>query len=163
MNSPAPAPPPVPGTCTACAEPLLATAYSLIGIRYRRGGSSPDYGFDCSGFTRYVYQSNFDIALPTSAPAQFQVGVPVDRAELQAGDLVFFRHRWRGWHVGMYVGMDSFIHAPNVRRTITITPLSDPYFKATYAGARRIPLADIAPGPAPHRRHKLSKVAAPSG
>ena len=47
-------PPPIAGTCEACAEPLLATAYSLIGIRYRRGGSSPDYGFDCSGFTRYV-------------------------------------------------------------------------------------------------------------
>lgn len=134
-------PPPVPGTCARCAAPLLSTAYSLIGTPYRRGGSSPSYGFDCSGFTRYVYQNSLELQLPSSAPAQFQVGVPVAKSELIPGDLVFFRHRVRGWHVGMYVGDDSFIHAPNRRRTVSISPLSAPYWSTTYVGARRIPVA----------------------
>ena len=138
-----PPPPPVPGTCLTCTKPLLATAYSLIGTPYRWGGRSPENGFDCSGFVRYVYQSNFSLALPTSAPAQFHIGVPVEKSELLPGDLVFFHHRRRGWHVGMYVGGGSFIHAPNRRKTVMVTPLSDPYFSVTYVGARRIPLADL--------------------
>ena len=140
-------PPPVPGTCARCAAPLLSTAYSLIGTPYRRGGSSPSYGFDCSGFTRYVYQSSLELQLPSSAPAQFLVGVPIAKSELIPGDLVFFRHRVRGWHVGMYVGDDSFIHAPNHRRTVSVSPLTDPYWSATYVGARRIPLAGLSSTP----------------
>lgn len=135
--------PPIPGTCVQCTKPLLATAYSLIGTPYRWGGHSPDYGFDCSGFVRYVYQSNYSMALPTSAPAQFHIGVPVEKSELMPGDLVFFHHRRRGWHVGMYVGGGSFIHAPNRRKRVMVTPLSDPYFSVTYVGARRIPLAEL--------------------
>lgn len=148
LNIPSyPPPPPIPGTCLDCSKHLLATAYSLIGTRYRRGGTSPSYGFDCSGFVRYVYQSNFALSLPSSAPAQFHYGVPVEKSELMPGDLVFFNHRRRGWHVGMYVGGGSFIHAPNRRKTVMVTPLSDPYFSVTYVGARRIPLADLeAPG-----------------
>lgn len=132
-------PPPIPGTCFNCSDPLLATAYSLLGVRYRLGGSSPEYGFDCSGFTRYTYQMSLNVPLPSSAPAQFQVGVPVDKNELVPGDLVFFRPRKRGWHVGMYVGDDSFIHAPNRRRTVSVSPLNDPYWRNAYVGARRIP------------------------
>ncbi len=132
-------PPPIPGTCFNCSDPLLTTAYSLLGVRYRLGGSSPEYGFDCSGFTRYTYQTSLNVPLPSSAPAQFQVGVPVDKHELVPGDLVFFRPRKRGWHVGMYVGDDSFIHAPNRRRTVSVSPLNDPYWRKAYVGARRIP------------------------
>jgi cell wall-associated NlpC family hydrolase len=139
---PAPEPPRAPDQCVPCANRLLTTAYALLGVRYRRGGSSPDYGFDCSGFVKYVYQSNFPVSLPTSAPLQFQIGVPLLRGELEPGDLVFFRHRRRGWHVGMYVGDGLFIHAPNRRRTVSITPLDSPYFRTTYAGARRIPLSE---------------------
>ena len=136
---PAP-PPPIPGTCFYCSDPLLATAYSLLGVRYRFGGSSPEYGFDCSGFTMYTYRTSLNVPLPSSAPAKFQVGVPVDKSELVPGDLVFFRPRKHGWHVGMYVGDDSFIHAPNRRRTVSVTPLSDPYWRSAYVGARRIPV-----------------------
>ena len=135
-------PPPVAGTCESCGVPLVATAYSLVGIRYRRGGGSPEYGFDCSGLTRYIYQTNFDVTLPTSAPGQFQTGVALARSELRPGDLVFFRHRWRGWHVGIYIGGDSFIHAPNPRRKVSVSSLNDPYWRTTYVGARRIPLSD---------------------
>ncbi|HEY3444014.1 MAG TPA: C40 family peptidase [Paludibaculum sp.] len=132
-------PPPIPGTCFACADPLLATAYSLLGVRYRFGGSSPEYGFDCSGFTMYTYKTSLNVPLPSSAPAQFQVGVPVSKEELVPGDLVFFRPRRFGWHVGMYVGDGAFIHAPNRRRTVSVTPLNDPYWQKAFVGARRIP------------------------
>lgn len=136
-------PPPISGTCFACSDPLLATAYSLLGVRYRSGGTSPETGFDCSGFTRYTYQTSLNVPLPSSAPAQFQIGVPVSKDELVPGDLVFFRPRKRGWHVGMYVGGDSFIHAPNRRRTVSVSPLNDPYWRKAFVGARRIPAAPV--------------------
>jgi len=138
-------PPPVPGSCLQCAQPLLATAYSLIGTRYRLGGNSPQTGFDCSGFTRYVYQTNFDLEMPPSAPMQFRVGTPIAKDELQPGDLVFFRPRGRGWHVGMYVGDNSFIHAPNHRKRVSVSPLNDAYWTKAYVGARRLPLAYVPP------------------
>jgi hypothetical protein len=132
-------PPPIAGTCFQCSDPLLTTAYSLLGVRYRFGGSSPESGFDCSGFTMYTYRTSLNVPLHPSAPAQFKVGVPVGKDELVPGDLVFFRPRKRGWHVGMYVGGDSFIHAPNRRRTVSVSPLSDPYWRSAYVVARLIP------------------------
>lgn len=133
-----PPPPDLPSNCRLCETRLLASAYELIGTRYRLGGTRPETGFDCSGFVRYLYEQNFSLALPPTAPLQFQVGFRVERWELEPGDLVFFRTR-RGWHVGMYVGNDAFIHAPNRRKTVRISPLfSDPYWRRTYIGARRI-------------------------
>jgi len=131
--------------CSSCTAPLISTAYSLRGIRYRLGGTTPETGFDCSGFTKYVYQTAASYPLPSSAPLQykFEAGVPVSKSELQPGDLVFFRTR-RGWHVGMFVGDDSFIHAPNRRRTVSVSPLNDAYWRNAFIGARRIPLPDQA-------------------
>lgn len=133
-----------PAQCFGCADRLLVTAYSLLGTPYVYGGYSPERGFDCSGFVKYVYQTNFPVSLPSSAPLQYQVGVPLSRDELEPGDLVFFRHRSRGWHVGMYVGDGSFVHAPRRRKTVTVAPLDSPYFRNTYVGARRIPLTEPA-------------------
>lgn len=133
-----PPPPDLPKNCTLCETQLLSTAYSLIGTRYRLGGTRPETGFDCSGFVKYVYQMNFPVQLPPSAPMQYNVGMKVTRDELEPGDLVFFRTR-RGWHVGMYVGDDSFIHAPNRRKTVSVSPLfSDAYWRRAFVGARRI-------------------------
>ncbi|MCX7605332.1 MAG: C40 family peptidase [Bryobacteraceae bacterium] len=135
-----PPPPDLPSPCRLCETRLLATAYELIGTRYRLGGTRPETGFDCSGFVRYLYEQNFSLALPPSAPLQYQVGFRVEPWELEPGDLVFFRTR-RGWHVGMYVGNDAFIHAPNRRKTVRISPLfSDPYWRRAFVGARRIPV-----------------------
>lgn len=135
-----PPPPDLPSGCRVCETRLLASAYELIGTRYRLGGTRPETGFDCSGFVRYLYEQNFSLALPPSAPLQFQVGYRVEKWELEPGDLVFFRTR-RGWHVGMYVGNDAFIHAPNRRKTVRVSPLfSDPYWRRAYVGARRIPV-----------------------
>jgi hypothetical protein len=134
--------PPLPGNCRVCETWLLATAYQQIGVRYRLGGTRPETGFDCSGLMRYLFERNFSIVLPQTAPQQFQYGLRVEKWELEPGDLVFFRTR-RGWHVGMYVGEDSFIHAPNRRKTVRVSSLfSDPYWRRAYVGARRVPLPE---------------------
>jgi cell wall-associated NlpC family hydrolase len=133
-----PPPPDLPRNCPLCETQLLSTAYSLIGTRYRLGGTKPETGFDCSGFVKYVYKMNFPVDLPPSAPMQYKVGQKVGKDELQPGDLVFFRTR-RGWHVGMYVGDDSFIHAPNRRKTVSVSPLfSDAYWRRAFVGAKRV-------------------------
>lgn len=140
-----PPPPGLPKNCQLCETQLLSTAYSLIGTRYRLGGTKPETGFDCSGFVKYVYQMNFPVELPPSAPMQYKVGMKVGKEELEPGDLVFFRTR-RGWHVGMYVGDDSFIHAPNRRRTVSVSPLfSDAYWRRAFVGARRIEVPRMDP------------------
>ncbi len=134
--------PPLPDNCRVCETWLLATAYKQIGIRYRLGGTRPETGFDCSGLMKYLYETNFSVTLPPTAPQQYQFGLRVEKWELEPGDLVFFRTR-RGWHVGMYVGDDSFIHAPNRRKTVRVSPLfADPYWRRAFVGARRIPLPE---------------------
>ncbi|MEJ5370124.1 MAG: C40 family peptidase [Bryobacteraceae bacterium] len=136
--------PPVHGNCRVCETMLLASAYEQIGVRYRLGGASPQTGFDCSGLMRYLFERNFGISLPPTAPQQYQTGLRVEKWELEPGDLVFFRTR-RGWHVGLYVGHDSFLHAPNRRKTVRVSPLfSDPYWRRSFVGARRIPLPEPA-------------------
>ena len=127
---------PLPVADPAGAGGVLAEAFSLIGVPYRRGGSTPDTGFDCSGFVRYVYRSA-GVDLPRSAVTQFAIGQDTGREDLQTGDLVFFRSR-RGWHVGIYSGAGNFIHAPNSRDRVKVTPLDEPYYARAYLGARRI-------------------------
>jgi cell wall-associated NlpC family hydrolase len=134
--------PPLPGNCRMCETSLLASAYQQIGIRYRLGGTRPETGFDCSGLMKYLFETNFQITLPPTAPQQYQFGLRVEKWELEPGDLVFFRTR-RGWHVGMYVGNDAFVHAPNRRKTVRVSPLfADPYWRRAFVGARRIPLPE---------------------
>ena len=134
--------PPVQGNCRVCETMLLASAYEQNGVRYRRGGVSPETGFDCSGLMRYLFERNFQISLPPTAPQQFQTGLRVEKWELEPGDLVFFRTR-RGWHVGLYVGNDAFLHAPNRRKTVRVSPLfADDYWRRAFVGARRIALPE---------------------
>ena len=133
------------GPCPNCVEHALATAHSLIGLRYRRGGSDPKVGFDCSGLVQYVFASSCLLHLPRSATDQFAVGQEVAREDLQRGDLVFFRSN-QGWHVGIYSGDDHFIHSPNRNDSIRVSTLETPYWKRFYKGARRLSAA-IQPPP----------------
>jgi len=116
---------------------LVETAEAFIGLPYQWGGSSPEQGFDCSGLTMAVYQYN-GLNLPRSSKEQFMHGIPVERRELEKGDLVFFsiRDGVKVSHVGLYSGDDRFIHAPGKGKTIRVDSLSDHYFAARYAGAR---------------------------
>ena len=108
---------------------VVAYAKHFIGIRYRYGGTSPATGFDCSGFTRFVY-AHFGIALPHYSGAQFALGRRVSR--LRPGDLVFFDGLG---HVGLYVGGGRFIHAPHTGARVSIDTLAH---HGSYDGARRV-------------------------
>ncbi len=133
--------------CVACSEQALVRAHSLVGLRYRRGGTSVETGFDCSGFVRHVFEKSCQLEIPRSASAQYQVGMDVGRDELLRGDLVFFRGR-RGWHVGIYTGDGNFIHSPNRRDSVKVSSLDSPYYRRTYLGARRLTHDIIGPLPA---------------
>ena len=125
------------GLCLDCAEQALSTAFAFTGLRYRKGGSDPNVGFDCSGFVRHVFANSCSLPLPRSAREQFAMGQEVARDELQRGDLVFFGSR-QGWHVGIYTGDDKFIHSPNRKDSIRVSALETPFWKRTYKGARRL-------------------------
>lgn len=108
---------------------IVSYAKNFIGVPYVWGGSSPS-GFDCSGFVQYVYR-HFGVSLPRTTYSQVAVGRSVARADLMPGDLVFFRS---AGHVGIYVGNETYIHAPQSGRTISIDSMAG---RSLYA-ARRI-------------------------
>lgn len=120
-------------------QEIILQAMSLIGVRYKWGGNSPETGLDCSGFIRYVFQKSVNIALPRSASAMSRIGLRVDKDELQPGDLVFFNTLRRQFsHVGLYLGNNKFIHAPSTGKNITIANMDQKYWATRYNGARRM-------------------------
>jgi peptidoglycan DL-endopeptidase CwlO len=119
------APPPTHGGVVGIAEHYLGTPYVW-------GGASPA-GFDCSGFTMYVY-AQVGVSLPHNAAAQYGYGSPVSRSALAPGDLVFFDGLG---HVGIYVGGNQFIHAPHTGDVVKISSLTG-WYASTYYGARRL-------------------------
>ena len=127
------------------ADDVLMQAMGLIGTPYRFGGTTPQRGFDCSGFTSYVFRESLGLELPRTANDQFAAaGRPVDKAALSAGDLVFFRQgRGRIDHVGIYVGEGRFIHSPSRGGRVRIDALAAPHWTRSFQGAKRI--LDAAP------------------
>jgi cell wall-associated NlpC family hydrolase len=120
-------------------QQLIEDALQLVGIRYRRGGSSTETGFDCSGFVGYVFREGLGLALPRTSREISRTGEPVDKNELEPGDLVFFntmRHAFS--HVGIYLGDNQFVHAPRSGRAVRVEDLRDRYWAKRYNGARRI-------------------------
>lgn len=117
---------------------LADFAMTLRDIRYRRAGHDPATGFDCSGFTHYVYRQTYGLDLPYDAPSQFLHGEKVAREELKVGDLVFFGVRSRITHVGIYVGEGRFIHSPSPGKRVRVDELANGYWIKRYAGARRV-------------------------
>ncbi len=125
------------------AQEIIINALSLTGVKYKYGGISPDTGFDCSGFVRYVFQQAANLTLPHGARAISQLGQVVAQENLQPGDLVFFKTvRSTFSHVGIYIGNNRFIHSPSKGETISVTSLDDHYWSKRYSGARRIDLSD---------------------
>lgn len=111
-----------------------------IGTKYVSGGISTN-GFDCSGFTMYVFDK-IGINLPHQSGSQYQMGTSVSRDEMRPGDLVFFNTSGKGVsHVGIYVGDGQFAHA-STTRGVTISSLSDSYYVNRYVGAKRIMSTD---------------------
>ena len=111
-------------------------AYDYLGVPYVWGGTSPE-GFDCSGFTQYVYKQ-LGIKLNRTAAQQLKNGYEV--TNLQTGDLVFFKNTYAtsaaASHVGIYIGNNQFIHAAN--GGVKITSLDHEYYAPRYIGARRV-------------------------
>ncbi|AIQ38712.1 C40 family peptidase [Paenibacillus sp. FSL R7-0297] len=111
-----------------------------IGTKYVSGGVSTN-GFDCSGFTMYVFDK-IGINLPHQSGSQYQMGTAISRDEMRPGDLVFFNTSGKGVsHVGIYVGDGEFAHASS-SRGVTISSLSDSYYVNRYVGAKRIMSTD---------------------
>ncbi|WP_342476547.1 C40 family peptidase [Paenibacillus sp. FSL H7-0350] len=111
-----------------------------IGTKYVSGGTSTN-GFDCSGFTMYVFDK-IGINLPHQSGSQYQMGTDVSLDEMRPGDLVFFNTSGKGIsHVGIYVGDGEFAHASS-SRGVTISSLSDSYYVNRYVGAKRIMSTD---------------------
>ena len=116
---------------------LISTASKYKGIKYVYGGTTTS-GFDCSGYTQYVFKQ-LGISIPRTSSGQYSQGKSVAKANLQVGDLVFFNTSGRGVsHVGIYVGNQKFIHA-STSQGVTVTNLNDPYYWGKrYIGARRV-------------------------
>jgi cell wall-associated NlpC family hydrolase len=127
---------------------VVGTALSLRGVPYRNGGSDIR-GFDCSGFTQYVFAQH-GIALPRETREQFQFGEKIELKNVRTGDLVFFRTVSNGpSHVGIVVNEDEFVHAPSSTGVVRIEHLSLPYWSRRFIAARRVGPAELAARPLP--------------
>jgi cell wall-associated NlpC family hydrolase len=130
---------------------LVVSAMNFVGVPYRRGGNSADTGFDCSGFTRLVYEHSLGLLLPRKVDDQAKASglAPVKRQDLQPGDLVFFNTLKRTFsHVGIYVGDGKFIHSPKPGGEVRVESLGVRYWAKRFTGARRAPVVAAAPAPA---------------
>jgi cell wall-associated NlpC family hydrolase len=117
---------------------ISSTALSLRGTPYRNGGADPS-GFDCSGLVKYVFEQH-GLPMPRETRRQFEVGAVVDPTSLVPGDLVFFTTVAPGAsHVGIVIGGDQFVHAPNSTGVVRVEHLSSEYWSSRFIGAKRIP------------------------
>ena len=134
LSQPAPVPP------SAGAPAVVDFARSLIGTPYRYGGTSPDAGFDCSGFVAYV-MSVQDIGMPRTVAEQYRVGASVRWDRLRDGDLVFFTTTGPGaTHVGIIVNaaQQQFVHAPTDGALVRVDSLESDYWRRRWIGTRRV-------------------------
>ena len=134
----------VPLRPPAIARAVVATALTLRGTPYRKGGSEPSQGFDCSGLVQWVFAQHGS-TLPRDVKQQFVAGRKIDAHHLRPGDLVFFHTVSEGpSHVGIAIGGDEFVHAPATRGVVRIERLSNSYWSKRWIGARRVTVSDTA-------------------
>ena len=125
------------------ASDLVLSAMNFLGVRYTRGGNSVENGFDCSGFTRHIFEMSVGLVLPRRADEQAKDDslLAIRRDELKPGDLVFFNTMKRTFsHVGIYVGEGKFIHAPRTGSAVRVEDMRDSYWAKRFTGARRADL-----------------------
>ena len=121
------------------ASELVIQAMGLLGVPYKKGGTSEEKGFDCSGFVRYMYEKSVGLVLPRRAEEQAKVTEEISRSELKPGDLVFFNTLKRTFsHVGIYVGDGKFIHAPRPGKAVRVDDMREAYWQQRFNGARRV-------------------------
>jgi cell wall-associated NlpC family hydrolase len=123
------------------ASDMVITAMNFLGVPYRRGGASESAGFDCSGFTRHIFELSLGRVLPRRADDQASAPglLKVSRDELKPGDLVFFNTLKRTFsHVGIYVGGGKFIHSPRPGGEVRVEDMRFAYWQTRFTGARRV-------------------------
>ena len=119
------------------ANDVVLFALGLVETGYRFGGKNPEAGLDCSGMVSYVFRKSADMRLGGSAADLARLGKPVPAAQLRPGDLVFFNTRNMAHsHVGIYIGDDRFVHAPNSRGKVRTESLKQGWFAARFEEGR---------------------------
>lgn len=124
---------------------MVLSAMNFLGVPYRRGGDNAEDGFDCSGFTRHIFELSLGLVLPHRADEQAKDSAltSVRRDELKPGDLVFFNTMRRTFsHVGIYVGEGKFIHSPNSGAKVRVDDMREAYWRNRFTGARRAKATD---------------------
>ena len=123
------------------ASKVVAFAKTLLGKPYVWGAQGPN-GFDCSGFTYYVFKNSAGITLPRTSSEQSKYGTAVSKSNLKAGDLVFFdtvgANNGVVTHVGLYIGDGQIIHAASGQGKVVINNLNSSYYVNAYVNARRV-------------------------
>jgi cell wall-associated NlpC family hydrolase len=120
------------GSAVVSDNAVIAYASNFLGTPYLWGGSTPS-GFDCSGFTQYVY-AHFGISIGRTTFAQINDGVQVSKGNLQTGDLVFFGTSQDPHHVGIYVGNNTYMHAPRTGDVLKVSPMT----RSDFVTGRRV-------------------------
>jgi cell wall-associated NlpC family hydrolase len=118
---------------------LALFAMSLLDTPYAWGGRGPATGFDCSGLVSHVYRQAVGLPIKGTSAALGRQSRPIDRSQLQPGDLVFFNTLGtRHSHVGVYVGNNKFVHASNPRTGVRMDVLSNRYYAQRFEGAQSL-------------------------
>jgi cell wall-associated NlpC family hydrolase len=121
------------------ASELVVNAMGFMGVPYKRGGSSAESGFDCSGFVRAMYQQTVGLVLPRKAEQQAAATEKIEKRDLVPGDLVFFNTMRRTFsHVGIYIGDGKFIHSPKPGAEVRVENMGESYWSRRFDGARRV-------------------------
>ena len=116
-------------------ERAVQVALGQVGTPYRYGGSAPS-GFDCSGLVHYSYLK-VGKSVPRTTKQLWDASITVDRPEIQAGDILFFRIDGKMSHVGMYVGNSRFVHAPSTGKTVSVESLESDFYRQAFIRAGR--------------------------
>jgi cell wall-associated NlpC family hydrolase len=120
---------------------MVVAAMNFLGVPYRMGGNTASEGFDCSGFTRHIFEMSLGLVLPRRADDQARASglFEIARSELKPGDLVFFNTlRTTFSHVGIYIGDGKFIHSPRAGSAVRIENMRMSYWDQRFTGARRV-------------------------
>jgi cell wall-associated NlpC family hydrolase len=118
-------------------SPVISYALSFQGTPYVYGKSSPEEGFDCSGFVWYVYR-HYGVMLPRTAEQMAYALPEIEPDERRPGDLVLFNTggKWFS-HVGLYMGHDEFVHASSAKAGVIVSSMDKPYWRERLVGVRR--------------------------
>lgn len=126
-------------------ESIVQYGQKFMGVPYVWGGTTPG-GFDCSGFTQYIYENEADISIPRTTDQQYQMGTSVAKKDLQPGDLIFYANTYKKGisHVGVYAG-DNMVLNATTSKGVALVSMDNPYWGPKYAGAKRVIQEEKAP------------------